>query len=132
MTSKEKEVVYLRDSIEAVLNSKEYKDSIQNAYNKITFLDVIWDGIGFRNHEKQQQIYIGSLPSLIDFEVIGGFRIGPYMNFFKRWDNGVIFSGYGNVDIGIKNKDVRGVGYLRLRYAPLKQADLWINGVSYI
>jgi len=65
---------------------------------------------------------------LLDFEVIGGFRLGPYFNYFKRYKNGVIFSGFGNVDIGIKNKDVLGHGYIRLRYAPLRQADLWLNG----
>jgi len=50
LTEKEKEVVYLRDSIEAVLNSKAYKDSIQAEYNRVTIMDVIWDGVGFRNH----------------------------------------------------------------------------------
>ena len=128
LTEKERKIVYLHDSIYAVTNSKAYKDSMQLLFNKVTFKDIFLDGIGFRNHEKQTQIYFGSLPNLIEFSVIGGFRIGPSLSYFKRWENGMAVSTFGNAHVGLRNKDVLGNGYASLRYLPKKQGDIWING----
>lgn len=128
LSEKEREIVFLHDSIYAVTNSKAYKDSMQLLFNKVTLKDIFLDGIGFRNHEKQTQIYFGSLPNLIEFSVIGGFRLGPSLSYFKRWDNGVALSTFGSANVGLRNKDVLSNGYASLRYLPMKQGDIWING----
>ena len=113
----------LRDSIEALHNSEAYQDSIQEAYNKITFLEVIWDGIGIRNNAKKKHWYIGSLAAMIDFEVVGGFRIGPYLSHFKRWETGRYMRVSGQVNLGLLNKDVQGYADYFMRYDPHKLAD---------
>lgn len=128
LTEKEREVISIRDSIERIHSSKEYKDSIQAAYNKVTLTDIFWDGVGFRNHEKQSQLYFSSLPSLLDFQVVGGFRLGPYISYFKRFDSGKVMNTSVNLDIGLRNQDFLGDGYFYLRYLPFKQADIWISG----
>ncbi len=127
LTEKETEVVAIRDSIDAVLNSKSYKDSIQAAYNKVTLQDVVWDGVGFRNHVKQRQLYFGSLPAFIDFEVLGGLRLGPYVSFFKRWKSGKYISTYTDFNIGLENKDINGEASIIYRYDPHRLADVWFN-----
>ncbi|NJK83022.1 MAG: hypothetical protein HC912_03600 [Saprospiraceae bacterium] len=60
-------MVAFRDSVEAIYNSPAYKDSLDRAFNKITLLETFWDGISFRNHVKQHQWWLGSLPSSFFF-----------------------------------------------------------------
>ena len=128
LTLQQQKVVLYRDSIETVINSKEYKDSIQAEYNRITLGEVLIHGVGFRNMEKKTDIYITSLSNLINFEVIGGFRFGPYFSFFKRWENGKMFRTSQSFNIGVKNTDLQGTIRSWLRYNPHKLADVYFSG----
>ena len=128
LTIEQQKAVLYRDSIEAVINSKEYKDSVQAAYNKITLGEVLIHGVGFRNMEKKTDIYITSLTSLINFEVVGGFRFGPYASFFKRWKNGKMMSLSGSANFGVRNVDLQGNSRFWMRYNPHKLADFYFSG----
>lgn len=128
LTIDEQKVINIRDSIKAVKNSKEYKDSVQAEYNKVTILEILWDGVGWRDHMTKQQLYIGSLPSLIDFSVVGGFRLGPYASYFRRFENGKSVWTSGHVSWGLKNNDVTGNFRQRIRYNPFKLADITFGG----
>lgn len=128
LTEEQEKVVYLRDSIEAVHNSVEYKDSIDAAFNKVKFWEVVWHGVGFRNHHQKRHFYIGSLTSFIDFEVVGGFRLGPYLSNFKRWENGQMMRTSGQITVGLKNNDVQGEIDQWWRYNPHRLGDIAIGG----
>jgi len=125
LTQEEQISVAFRDSVEAVHNSKEYKDSVEADYNKVTPLELLWDGVGFRKHEKKQQIFIGPLPSLVSFDIVGGFRFGPFVSYFRRWENGKTLRAFGNMNVGFKNKDLQGTFVFRRRYNPHKLADVY-------
>lgn len=128
LTKEQQIIVHRTDSIRAVHNSKVYQDSIQKKFNKVTFMDLAWDGVGFRNHEKKQSIYVSSIPSLIDFELVGGLRIGPYASYFKRWENGQMLNTSGNFNIGIKNQDPQGSAWAWWYYNPHRQASVSFSG----
>ena len=124
LTADQQKVVSLRDSIEAYHNSKEYKDSVQAEFNKVTFLEIIWDGVAFQNHEKKQSIWFGPIASFWDFSVIGGFRLGAHGGYFRRWENGRFLSAYSHPTIGIQAKDIQGTISGRYRYAPHRLGDI--------
>lgn len=124
LTVEQQKVVFLRDSIESVVNSKEYQDSITAEYNKITPLEIFWEGVGWRNNEKKSEIYIGSLPSLIDFSVVGGWRAGPFGYYFRRFENGQMMSASSRLSYGFKNKDLTGFANGWFRYNPHRLADV--------
>lgn len=128
LTLKEQEMVHYRDSVYATHNSSEYKDSVEAKYNKITIADLIYDGIGIRNYRKKRQYYFTSLTGLIEFEVIGGWRLGPYASYFKRWENDKYLWTSGTLNIGLQNSDFQGNGYVTYLYNPFKNATLQING----
>lgn len=128
LTADQQRVVTYRDSMEAIQNSKPYLDSVQAAFNKVTFLEVIWDGVGFRNNDKKRNIYIGSLAAFIDFEVIGGFRLGPFVNYFRRYENGRRLFAQLDVDLGLANRDLQGTSFLDFRYNPHRLADISVFG----
>ena len=128
LTAKQQQLVALRDSIERLHNSKAYQDSITAAYNKVSFLELVWDGVGWRDNDRKIDLFLGSVPALIDFSVVGGFRVGPYLSGFKRWENGRMMSVSGRVHYGLRNEDLQGYGDLWMRYDPHRLADVSVGG----
>lgn len=126
LTPEEAKMITVRDSVEAVLNSKEYQDSLQARYNKITPLELVWDGVGFRNNEKKSHLYVGSLPELIDFSVVGGWRVGPSLGYTRRYPSGKLLRVNGSANYGFKNKDLLGGFNAWHRYDPFRN-----GGVSF-
>ncbi len=124
LTEVEREVVDYRDSVDAVVNSKEYQDSIQAEYNKIQLLDLVWDGVGFRNNQKKSHLLFPPIPELLDFELVGGFRVGPSLSYSRQWENGQRFSFWGEANIGLRNKDIIGEFSSFYRYNPHKLSDI--------
>lgn len=124
LTIEEVKLVQIRDSIDVYHDSPAYKDSMQALYNKIKPIEVLWDGVGFRDYTKKREWYIGSIPAFLNFEVVGGWRVGPYVSWFRRWENGKILRAAVNPDIGLKNKDLQGDLDAWFRYNPHKLADI--------
>ena len=124
LTSEQQALIHYKDSIELVVNSKEYQDSIQEAYNKITFLELFIEGIGFRNNAKKSHLWVSPITGLIGFEPIGGWRISPGMGYFRRWESGKMINWWGNASVGLKNQDVQGHLNVWLRYDPHHLGDL--------
>ncbi len=127
LTSEEVKLVQIRDSIEVYHDSPAYKDSMQLLYNKVKPVEVLWEGIGFRDYTKKQELYIGSIPNLLNFEVVGGWRLGPYVSWFRRWENGKVLRTSINPDIGLKNKDLQGDFDIWFRYNPHKLASIYFE-----
>ena len=87
LTPDEQRYQHVKDSIIAVTTSEVYLDSLDSAYNRITFLDIIWEGVGFSNRMKKQFIYFPSIPAFLNPFEIGGLRLGPSAYYFKKWKN---------------------------------------------
>lgn len=128
LADREAKVIHLRDSIQAVHNSPAYRDSMENLYNSVSLLEIAWDGIGVRNWREKSHIYIGSLTSMIDFNPVGGWRVGPYVSRFKRYPNGKIWSNSGTLDFGLRNKDIQGNFSSWFRYDPFRMGAVSISG----
>ena len=124
LTAREQRVVAYRDSMKAVTESKVYQDSVQLEYNKVKLIEIFWQGVGWRNNAKKEQIFFGPLPSFIDWEVIGGWRVGPWGQYFRRYESGKMLSVSAGVNYGFKNKDVTGRTFVWHRYNPFKLADV--------
>ncbi len=115
LSTKELAFVHYKDSIERVVKSKDYQDSIQAIYNKISFTELFFDGPGFRNNEKKSHIYLFPIFGLITFEVIGGVRLTPSANYYRRFENGKSIGIWGDLSYGLQNRDMQGnvnVGHL--------------------
>src|SRR5690606_25879971 len=79
--------IHEQDSIAQIVASDEYIDSVNAEYNRVTFFDVVLSGIGFRNREKRQEIFINPLISQIQILAVGGYRHrlgGYYSKEFKN------------------------------------------------
>ncbi|MBL4704878.1 MAG: carboxypeptidase-like regulatory domain-containing protein [Flavobacteriales bacterium] len=127
LTKEEQRIIAIKDSIYAVYHSKEFLDSIDREYNKLTFGKVVWHGVGFRNREKKKHLEFGSLADLTEPFAIGGMRIGPYFWFFKKWENEKALIINPDISIGLRNQDVKGDFSMSFLYNPVKQSKVSIS-----
>jgi hypothetical protein len=93
-------------------------------FNKITIGEVLYHGIGFRKEATKRNVYISPVLSLINFEVIGGFRLGPFVSYFRRFENGRALHTAGSFSLGLKNMDWTGNASFWARYNPHKLGDV--------
>lgn len=119
LTKKEQRFQEIKDSIHDYVNSPSYLDSVDSIYNKVTFLDVIWNGVGFRSRTKKQSWNFGSIPEFLGFDPINPWRLGPGASYFKRFENEKTLNINGNISQGIKNKDVKGNFRVGMKYDPM-------------
>jgi hypothetical protein len=119
LTPDEQRYQHVKDSIIAVTTSEVYLDSLDSAYNRITFLDIIWEGVGFSNRMKKQFIYFPSIPAFLNPFEIGGLRLGPSAYYFKKWKNEKSIGIGGRLDVGVRNMDVKGSLSVSYRFDPM-------------
>lgn len=125
LTTEEQEYVSIQDSIYEAHNKAEYLDSVDAAYNKITFGKITYFGVGHRVRSKKKEYYLGSLLDWWEPFEVGGSRLGPYANYFKKWENGKWYYISGGADIGVRNSDVKGSIYTSHLYDPMKQGRVF-------
>ena len=127
LTEEEARMVAIQDSVTAVRTSRAYQDSLQELYNKIKPLELLWDGIGFRNNRKKSHLYIAPLPALINFSVVGGFRVGPYVSYTRRYADGQYLRTSGNFSYGFLNNDLTGSLSVSHLYDPFSLSNITVD-----
>jgi len=127
LTADQEIIVYKIDSVQTLHNSIPYKDSIENEFNKIKVDEILYLGVGKRNHRKKQSIFVGPVASFLSFDIVSGFRIGPFLSYFRRFENGKMFRVFGNTQYSLNNKDANGSLSSFFRYNPHKLADVNIG-----
>lgn len=118
LTEEERRFIKIRDSIADYQNRKEYLDSVDADFNKVTILKVLWWGVDHRNRDKQTQWTINSLAGLIRPIYIAGPRVSPGFFYFKKWKNEQALDSYTEVSYGFLNQDIKGSTNWDFRYDP--------------
>ena len=120
--------IHEQDSITKLVTSIEYVDSVNAEYNRLRFWDFVLSGVGFRNREKQQEIYINPLSSQIIPFGIGGYRhrLGGFYS--KEFDNSQAIKISGDIDYGFNAKDVKGDLEVEYTYNPRHFGSFKIRG----
>ncbi len=127
LTSDEKLYIQVKDSIEVAHNKKEYLDSVDQVFNKVTALKVLWWGVDHRNRENKTQWSINSVAAFARPLYIAGPRLAPGFNYFKKWNNEKYFDGYGEITYGLLNNDVKGQVNGTYRYDPFHFGNISVR-----
>ena len=125
LSDDEKRFIFVKDSIKEAHNKKEYLDSVDAVFNKITFMKILWFGVEYRNRIKKEQFSFGSLATLIQPIGIGGPRIAPSLYYFKKWEDQRTWDFYTRLSYGFINRDPKGVIFSRYRFDPFHQGDVY-------
>lgn len=118
LTLEEQRYIIVRDSIKDALNRKEYLDSVDRIFNKVTVWKVLWFGVEHRNRPKKTQWSINSLAAMARPLYPAGPRVAPGGSFFKKWDDQRTLDSYSEVSVGILNGDIKGSTWWRYLYDP--------------
>ncbi|MEN9998619.1 MAG: hypothetical protein RI922_1609 [Bacteroidota bacterium] len=118
LTLEEQKYIIAKDSIRDYQNRKEYIDSVDALFNKVTAIKVLWFGIDHRNRVKKTQWTISSIAATARPMYIAGPRVAPSFFYFKKWENEHALDCYTEASIGFLNKDIKGRTWWRYRYAP--------------
>jgi hypothetical protein len=120
LTADQKKVIAYRDSIEAVHKSKKYLDSIEAKFNKVTFGELIYSGVGFRNQRNKSFVDLPPILGLLGLEVVGGLRLGPYVTYGRKFNNERWINTTAQASVGLKNMDWQGGWRFRSLYNPYR------------
>ena len=125
----EEEIAFIirQDSIRDYKNRKEYLDSVDKVFNKVTALKVLWWGVDHRNRDKRHQWTIGSLATLIRPVYIAGPRVSPNFDYFKKWKDERTLDSYTQISMGILNKDIKGDTWWKYKFDPFHQGKIRIS-----
>jgi len=118
LTAEEQAFILAKDSIRDFQNRKEYLDSVDAVFNKITALKVLWFGIDHRDREKKSQWTLSSIAATSRPVYIAGPRVAPSFYYFKKWKNEHALDSYTEASMGVLNADLKGQTWWRYRYAP--------------
>jgi hypothetical protein len=124
LTEEERKFIIAKDSIKDYQNRKEYLDSVDKIFNKVTFLKVIWFGVDHRNRAERYQWTIGSLATVVQPVFIAGPRITPNFDYFKKWKDERTLDSYTRISYGILNNDWKGDTWWKYRFDPFHMGFL--------
>ena len=113
-----------QDSIQDYISRKEYLDSVDNIFNKVTALKVLWWGVDHRNRSKRMQWTIGSLATTIRPVYIAGPRISPNFDLFKKWKDERTLDSYTQISFGVLNNDIKGDTWWKYKFDPFHQGKI--------
>jgi hypothetical protein len=126
LTKEEQRKKFVQDSIKVAHTKKEYLDSIDAVYNKVTWEKVLWFGVTKRNRSKKTEWFLPSLPELIKPVSIAGPRVGLPLFYRKKFENNQWIIASSEITIGVLNKDFRGNIGLRHMYNPKRFSTYYL------
>lgn len=107
---KKNEIEYINytDSLRDYYQSEEYALEQDSIYNKITWSNILWEGIGKKNRYKGYSFYIWPVVSQFNFLGIGGYRHNLGFNYSQNINEKYKIATRNNLDYGLANKDFKG------------------------
>ncbi|NCT76427.1 MAG: carboxypeptidase-like regulatory domain-containing protein [Chitinophagaceae bacterium] len=146
LTIKEVQFIRYKDSIQRVVTSKPYLDSIDRVTNTVTWKKILFAGQNFYFRPRERMWSLPSLVTLFQPLQPGGFRISPTVFYNRVPDSRKVITIFGNISYGFRNKDLNGsLNFYRL-YNPFNRGyytlklnrdfdfiysgDAWINMIK--
>jgi hypothetical protein len=127
LTQQETKFINRADSIQRVVTSDKYLDSVEAKINKVTFKSLFLEGQGYRDRKKGVTLRFQPLWNLYQPWWPGGGRISLWNSFDKTFDNKKTYQFNENLSYGINNQDVRGTVYMSHLYNPYKRAMIFAS-----
>lgn len=118
-----------RDSVAAIKNTKQFKDSVDNERNQLKWTSII-TGYNYRNTHEKWGWGINSPGSFLSFNTVQGLCILPIASYYKDYENNKSTTYRGGLGYGFANKTWLGYFMYQNNYNSLKSAQFSINAGS--
>jgi hypothetical protein len=127
LSNEELKIYRTKDSAYHAKVSKQYQDSLDKAYNKITLKKVVITGVDNYNRPKERRMNFAPLQTLYEPFAPGGARIGYHFRYHKVFKNKKDFSAFTNLSYGLRNKDINGNLSVRRMYNAFNRGYVHIS-----
>jgi hypothetical protein len=127
LTEEERRYIIVKDSLHDAFTRKEYLDSIDRVFNKVTIWKVLWFGVDHRNRAQRTQWSLNSIAATARPLYPAGPRVAPGFSYFKKWEDQRSLDSYTELSVGILNADLKGSTWWRYRYDPFHQGTVGFN-----
>lgn len=122
-----KEFIRIQDSIRMYESSEEYLKLADSTYNTLSVWDFLFNGVGFRNTFKKQEIrFIPLIEQVFPFGV-GGYRHEIGGSYKKEFSNAKAIDVRANINYGFRNTDLKARLGFGFTYNPLRFSRLFIE-----
>ncbi len=129
ITLKKAEIDFIKvqDSIDRYHHSAEYLRQQDSTYNRLKIWDFLLTGVGFKDRRHGMQYFFNPIIAQIRPLGVGGYRHALGGNISKTWTKYTRLGLSGELDYGVKNKDLKGYAKLRYTYNPKHFARAYIK-----
>lgn len=127
LSQQETKFINAADSLQRVLTSDKYLDSVEAKINQVTFKSLVLEGQGYRDRKKGITMRFQPLWNIYQPWWPGGARLSLWNGFDKTFENKKTLQFNENLSYGINNKDVRGTVYMSHLYNPYKRAMVFAS-----
>lgn len=118
LTPKEQQFVHQKDSLKELLTKESFLDSLDEDFNKIRLLNVVYHGQGYAKRSKLKRWYFSSLLGMIEPFGVGGGRISYWLSYYKRFENRKYIFVLPEINYGPRNNNLMGTIYASNLYSP--------------
>lgn len=127
LTEEEIRAIQYRDSIHEAHNKKEFLDSVDAEFNRVTLLKLLWNGQGYINREKKTTIEFAPVIGLFDPLMVGGYRARAYLQYFRKFENRKDLTVIPFASYGFENRDLKFQLFASHLYNPVKRGVVGID-----
>lgn len=121
----------IKDSIQVIRDSKEFKDSTDKQLNRGSVAAVL-TGYTFRKQYKQIQVNFPSLINLVNYNTVEGCNLQMKFGIRKDWKNGRYISFEPWFRFGISNLHFNSMAKLTVRTNRIHEEYVSISGGKYV
>ena len=116
-----------RDSINRLMKSEAYLDSIDRVLNKITWKNMLVFGQIFNDHKKERMWIIPPITSLVQPISFGGVRLRLAGAYRKTFTDRKDLKIGADISYGFRNHDVNGMLLVERLYNPFTRGKYWFK-----
>jgi hypothetical protein len=131
LTDIEKDDYTVKDSIQVIRDSKEFKDSTDKSLNKTGFLSVV-TGYTYRKQYKKIQIDFPSLLGIVNYNTVEGANLQLKFSIRKEISKRRTITFEPVFRYGISNMQFNSMGTLTFRSNPVHEEFVSISGGRFI
>lgn len=127
---KETELDFIAEQnrIDSIQQSEHYLDSVDADFNRVTFFDVVLNGVGIRNRYKHQEIFIAPVFTNLELFGVGGFRYGFAGSYSKKFENAHKIKVVPDFNFGIHTFDFKPSLVVDYTFQPLHFGSIELEG----
>ncbi len=127
LTKEQLNFIRYNDSVARAHSTKDYLDSIDKAFNKVTLGKVAFKGQGFYSRTRERSLFIGPMVNIIQPLQFAGTRIQLDYDYHKTYGSRKQETIWGNINFGFKNQDLKGEIKIRKLYNTFSRGTYELN-----